>query len=554
MPLPDLNRARPVGSGKLVAAVRCAGLLACLAGAPGCADTNDASGRPCQTDSDCGELACRPDPSAALDDLEPLPLICAPDEQGRAFGAACTRGSHCGSGLCALAGACVVACAEDADCSAARRCQSVFARGEQGHLHPLLACVARVDLPDDARVQSEVLSDAFDGTTGELALPPIERASLFVIEHLDDSTWPTPAADTSCRPPLCGLALERPGDARSLFDRATLADDPDGPDNPVAIGDHVNPLTVLAPNGPRSEPSSSGYRLRIESKLEGRARITMLQRAPSGGRLDLNVFVLGVDALAAPDSTALADALEEVDRIFEPAGIFVGDVRQIAVESALVDEGVALPNAEASRGFAHLAQQYGVYPQLPELFKLSAGAGNPAVDVFFVQSFDPQPEGVLGGIAGATPLPLGMHGTAGSGVAIAALAFSDSSRALGRALRARARSRARPVPHHRDLGPRARAAARHARVRARARPYGRWALGRGMRRPSRGQPDVPQHGRQRLRAHARSAPRARRVADPAVSQVFDPLDQHVLVLVLGMTSTSTSRTVLSASRVGLDPP
>ncbi|HKU38891.1 MAG TPA: hypothetical protein VJR89_12110 [Polyangiales bacterium] len=390
----------------------------------------------CASSTDCADgesCAAAPDPNAA--DLEPLSLACSSKQQGRAAGVGCERGGQCASGICLLAGACASPCSRDSDCEALQRCQDGYARGEGGRLHPLSACVAMVDLPRGTQTSVEVQHAAWSGGIDRLALPPTAARTLFLIEHLDDDTWPVPSSASSCRPPLCAVSLApRTEPDISWFDREQLLD-PDGPKNPIALGDHVYPLSVLVPNGPHAAPDARGYVLAAESKRAGRARITQLSRIPESGRLDLNLYYAGVFEDAGDDiPEVLQAALEEVDRIFEPADVFIGELRQIHVTGELLERGSELPDAEVSRGFARLKRQYGVYPQLPELFELSAGAGNVALDVFFVSSIERQGEAELGGIAGGTPLPFGMHGTGASGIAIAADALQATPLQLGRAL------------------------------------------------------------------------------------------------------------------------
>lgn len=407
--------------------------------AAGCTPGRDVQeGDACQTNTDCDSLACAADPDPNASDLDPLALTCGSERHGRAAAQSCARGSQCASGICVLAGACVEPCRDPTDCAALERCQPVYARGESGRLHGVSACVAMLNLPRGATRGLSMRSSAFSGGVDRLSLPGTNATTLFVIEHLDDHTWPVPSPDTTCRPPLCPRALRANDtpDSESWFDSDAL-DDPAGPINPVAIGDHVYPLTVLIPSGPRAVPSEAGYTLQVETKHAGAARITTLSGEPGAGQLDLNLYYVGAEEFEdASDEipATIAGALEEVDRIFEPAGVFVGELRQIHVTGELLARGSDLPDAAVSRGFAKIIQQYRVFPQLPELFKLSAGAGNAAFDVFFVGDIDAHGEAAVGGISGATPLPFGMHGTGASGIAIAANPLAGEPQRLGRAL------------------------------------------------------------------------------------------------------------------------
>ena len=399
----------------------------------------DPSGQPCSIDMDCGQLVCRADLDRVPEDLEEWPLSCGAAGSGSESGRVCERGQDCSSGLCLLAGVCVSPCTEDSDCEPTQRCTALYARSSPNTLATVRGCVARIDLPDDVSIESNVRVSALVHGVQRVELEPTtsEVTTLYVLEHLDDTTWPVPDAQSRCRPPLCAQRLmSGASDASVLFDVAKLPQD--GPINPVAVGDYVNPLSVLLPNGPRLQPENAGYTLEVEAKHAGDLRITRVTRSKRGQRLDLNCYYVGAQDLSAAQelgSSRLREALDEVDSIFMAADIFIGDVRQVDVYGALLERGSPLPAAEVSRGFARLRSQYQVLPQLPELFKLSAGAANPALDVFFVADIEAS-GGDVGGIAGGTPVPWGMHGSPGSGVVIAAdmfLAAADPVK-LGRTL------------------------------------------------------------------------------------------------------------------------
>ncbi|HEY2734876.1 MAG TPA: hypothetical protein VGI70_12865 [Polyangiales bacterium] len=405
-----------------------------------CGGDRSEAGKRCHADAECGELAC----SAELDplpaDLDPLPLVCASEAAAAVSGDPCERASDCAQGICLLAGACALPCRDDHDCDADASCVPAYARSASDRYAALEACVARVSLPGAVQVAAEVRSGALRSGTNTLELPPpLAATTLYVLEHLDDDSWPVPDDTSACRPPLCASRLATEGATPNvLFDRSALADEADGPDNPIATGSQIVPLDVLVPNGPRAPLSAAGYQIDVEAKQPGDLRLTRLGRDDEGRRLDLNLYYVGArDLIVSGDRgvPALSAALDEVERIFAQADIAIGVVRQSIVTGELLQRGTPLPDAEVSAGFQDLVTQYGVLPQLPELFKLSAGASNSALDLFFVADIEAS-AGDVGGISGGTPVPFGMHGSAGSGIAIASDMFlsSGDSSALGRTL------------------------------------------------------------------------------------------------------------------------
>jgi hypothetical protein len=402
-------------------------------------DAANRAGKPCNADVECEGLLCTADASQQPKDLAALQFVCGTAQAGKKPGQACDRASDCLHGVCLLAGACAAPCTNDASCDRQARCAGVYARSTSDTLASLQACVARVDLPPDAVVASEIRRGALNAGVSELDLPPSAASTLHVIEHLDDATWPVPDSSSLCRPALCARKLStRAAEPRVLFELTQLP--ANGPDNPVATGDYVNPLTVLLPNGPwvAAAAEQTGFVLEVEAKRAGDVRLTTLSRTLRGQRLDLNLYYVGARDLVATGNRGipmLSAALEEVERILAPADIFIGEVRQLEVHGALLERGTPLAAAEVSQGFRYLRTQYQVLPQLPELLKLSAGAANVALDVFLVADIEAGSRDV-GGIAGGTPAPLGMHGTPGSGLVIAADMFlaGDDSLGLGRTL------------------------------------------------------------------------------------------------------------------------
>jgi hypothetical protein len=394
-------------------------------------------GEACSADGDCAELACVADLESEPEDLAPMPLVCGDPLGNAAPGTACETAGDCKSGICVLAGACAAPCSEDADCGSAERCAQVFARNGADALQPLSACVALADVPRGVHVESEIRSDALEPPSSELTLPAADAdadaTTLYVVENLSDN-WPD---GVTCRPPLCVRALRTRDDpARLLFDATADYSVEDPPLNPVATGDHLHPAVVMLPSGARGVLSDAGYTLALDIEEPGDARVTRVSGAHAGGGvLDLNVFYVGAldwQPEGARGPELLADALDVVDEILGQADIAIGEVRQIAVPGELPERGTA---NDASQGFAVLQVRYGVLIELPALFRLSAGAANSAVNLFFVSEIEPrtgnaEPEAQSGGIPG----PLGLQGTSASGIAISTDMMAGDARMLGRTL------------------------------------------------------------------------------------------------------------------------
>jgi hypothetical protein len=206
------------------------------------------------------------------------------------------------------------------------------------------------------------------------------------------------------------------------------------PLNPIAVGTQMvanqsHPATVLLPNGPRSVLSDNGFEVELTAEKAGDLRLTRLRGEGDGTRLDLNLFYVGVEGWTPTGDRGpalLEEALNQVEQIYEPAGIRIGKVRQFEVTGGLREQ------------FEIIDERYQVLEPLPRLFALSAGAANPAVNLFFVRYIH---ETLA--ISGGTPGPLGMHGTGGSGIAFSAETI-DSSTTLARVI-------AHEIGHHLGL-------------------------------------------------------------------------------------------------------
>ncbi len=412
-------------------------LLGCALAWSGCATPgHEPRGAACEADRDCGGLRCVASPEAKPEDLAPLALACDDPGPGSGQGAACEQASDCARGVCLLAGGCAVPCTRDDDCAKDERCQAVFARRGPDALQKLDACVARADLPLDGSAQSELRTRALRNGSAQIELDPAEQqgATLYVLQALQGE-WP----GVVCRPPLCLHAL-RTRDATPVELWSADADYTQAPPplNPVATGEHLDPAVIMLPSGARDALSPAGYVAEVDAEQAGDLRVTRLSRSDTGQRLDLNVFYMGaLDWQPQGDRgpPLLADALDLVDRILGQADIFIGDLRQIAVPGALPLRGTVFPEGDQAQGFAVLHIRRGVYMELPGLFRLSAGAGNAAINLFFLKDIDPRPDdGEPEAEAGGIPGPLGMQGTGSSGIAIATNMMAGDPERLGRTL------------------------------------------------------------------------------------------------------------------------
>jgi hypothetical protein len=219
---------------------------------------------------------------------------------------------------------------------------------------------------------------------------------------------------------------------------------PSGRDIVTAAPDDVNPLTgtnapqepggsvatVIVPTSPGLPLEHGTYEVRIASfdASGNRAAATVRLRAFVNRRVDpvvstlpVNLYFVGspgLDGASAATSPELARVMREVGRIFGAVGVRVEIARSSTVvgntalrlsDLDVLDETTArlVPDVDLNRQA----------DEMDELFRLSAGAGNTAVNLFFVDTFFEHPN--LLAIAGGNPGPPIVQGTAHSGVAAA---------------------------------------------------------------------------------------------------------------------------------------
>lgn len=408
----------------------------------------DAAGAACERDGDCGGLLCAFDEAAEVVDLEPAPLACAAPRQGAAPGAACERGEQCDRGLCLLSGSCARACLEAADCDGQERCQRVFARTGDDALVGLGACVPRVDDSCGSRVEHHPHVASLEPGENTVLLPEAPGSAdvdlYYVLEHEEAPALSDCTSADCCRSPLCARRLvARDSEGQSvLFDDALDYAKQPAPVVPIASGELLDPLVIRIDVQVREALAGASLELALRTETAGELRITVVQ-APSagqGGRLELNLFYLGdlQPSASGAAPAVLVSAVDAASAIFErEAGIQMNAARHIAVPGALPREGLAFPGPDDApgMGFTSLMRRYGVHPELPELFGLSAGAGNCGLNLFVTGGIEPLMSGqFIEALAGNTPGPPGMQGTRASGIVVSASMMAQPAELLGRSI------------------------------------------------------------------------------------------------------------------------
>jgi hypothetical protein len=203
-------------------------------------------------------------------------------------------------------------------------------------------------------------------------------------------------------------------DTASIFDIREL----------IAGDVSVNPVTnvgtivpVLVPNNPDLPPSGSGYSLDVVSEQSTPLTVLLASRKRHGSLLDLNVFYAGGGEQLTPGgfhpgSSEISAFYKQLTSLYASAGITLGSIREYDVVGALRQE---LSVLETDVVLDESGNPIDIsIAGLEDLFRLSAGVDDSGLNLFLVSDM-----GDVLGISGGIPGTLGLHGTAGSGVAIA---------------------------------------------------------------------------------------------------------------------------------------
>ncbi|MFM2419469.1 MAG: hypothetical protein RL385_4192, partial [Pseudomonadota bacterium] len=355
----------------------------------------------CRRDSDCGTgQACGLQTPNQTADRGPIGLRCGPPVGASPERTRCEAGTECESGLCALTGTCLAACAIDADCSAGQTCSAVEARVGAAGLAPVAACARSSAFPADVTLS---LSDA-DITANRLNIVDVDSTAATNLYQLG----------ASCDALIQVQGLYTLPDTASIFDIREL----------IAGDVSVNPVTnvgtivpVLVPNNPDLPPSGSGYSLDVVSEQSTPLTVLLASRKRHGSLLDLNVFYAGGGEQLTPGgfhpgSSEISAFYKQLTSLYASAGITLGSIREYDVVGALRQE---LSVLETDVVLDESGNPIDIsIAGLEDLFRLSAGVDDSGLNLFLVSDM-----GDVLGISGGIPGTLGLHGTAGSGVAIA---------------------------------------------------------------------------------------------------------------------------------------
>ncbi|MEY4515434.1 MAG: hypothetical protein RLZZ450_7556, partial [Pseudomonadota bacterium] len=367
----------------------------------GCFDSVASLGS-CARRSDCDASSrCVFDSTMPVDDRMPVALHCAAPVGSRVALQACTKGSDCQSGLCALTGVCLEPCLLSEDCAENQSCRPVEVRTDDASLQPVMACTHRLVLPADVDILTSPRGFELRRGGNEVPVPGATNPGLVYVQG-------------DCDRSLDVLTVRSLDLGRDVYDRAQLATGKRSENTILHDGSAL--AALMFPNNPALLPSASGLRLGVRSPTAQHVEVVLASRAQGAGILDLNMFYVGGGAELEeggfhPGERRVAAMLENLDKRLRTFGMSVGTVREFDVVGALREE---LSVLEVPRRKVGDREVEGRPKRLDELFKLSAGLDTPGLNVFLIRDMSSYV-----GIAGGIPGVLGLHGSSRSGVALA---------------------------------------------------------------------------------------------------------------------------------------
>lgn len=357
------------------------------------------AGRPCARDAECaGAQVCRAPSRFTPTDLAPHPLECGAPSPGEPAGAACDGPGDCDRGLCSLPGVCLRPCARDADCEASERCREAWVRTGPRQMQPFDACTALIAAPEAVRISGPTPSISPNPTMATSEDFPVFDPDALVVWIGDDGSIP-----------FFSRVVTR-GAPTVVFD-STISDPTDPAPlwgiGAATVGTDV--LTILYPNGANTPRPPMGFRVEIGAFQRTDLERVVAQRLEGGTVFDVDLYLVGGRDLTSPDGSVprpIARGIDDARMVLRPIGLSIGEVRVHEVVGQLRQRLGVLEGRSMG--------PIGTPPELPELYRLGAGANRPSVHIFFARMI----EGALG-IASGIPGPHVTPGTGASGVALA---------------------------------------------------------------------------------------------------------------------------------------
>jgi len=324
-----------------------------------------------------------------VDEAE-VPLICG----GAGFtapGQECDDNIDCENGLCALSGGCVEPCITSDDCATGERCTTAFVVTSDRTMQTASVCARWLDAPDSVEVTANEDLTVRASRSERFSVPRASHDHRVII-HATDLYSEDRTIDR--------VVLT---DSRTLYDIGTLG----SPQINPAVA-YFDLASILLPNAPwpAGLDRAGAVDYEITTGTEATHHRVVMAYDGDGRTLDLNLYFVGIRPTAT-NRAVLTRMLEAYERILGSFGLRLGRSRQFELVGAAASRFAVIDSTE----------------EVSELFKTSAGAARPALNVFLIAT-----SADFLGIAGGIPGALAMHGTGSSGIA---LSFEDLRSALG---------------------------------------------------------------------------------------------------------------------------
>ncbi len=321
---------------------------------------------------------------------------CVPVVGKGVVGSLCQKDADCASGYC-YNGFCMEGCAGDGDCgSASLQCVEVSVLLEGG-IPKLKGCLPRKG------ISTTTLGSFKNATVKGVDIPP--NASSFVLTTEVASTTEV-------------ALLTRPTDPKGTV-LSDYKDQCDLYSQPIRYYPSEQITSFYVPNTPAVTIKPGVYTFTVQGSnpsLPITVRLLLKLGKADKGTLNLNWHFLNLsgtcipaptlNAASAPTHSWLGKVRNNLITILKTAGLTVGKETFKNISNAALDT-IEL-------------QQQGDSPELQQLFASSAGQQGSAINIFFVRKIETKgiANGMVLGIAGGIPGPIGIHGTVHSGIAM----------------------------------------------------------------------------------------------------------------------------------------